>query len=104
VLWDARWWLHAPSVSPKRHPTPPKRRFFTHLERRRDTVVTQRPGRPRRRYRYRRRYRPGRIRSSSVEANPILAPTSPVPLARASSATADATAPTTSRLKTEGMM
>ena len=47
---------------------------------------------------------PGKIRSSSVDANPTSAPASAVPLSRASSATADATAATTSRLNTDGMM
>jgi hypothetical protein len=48
-------------------------------------------------------YRP-RIRISSVEANPIPLPASAIPDSRASSATAEATAPITSRLKTDGMM
>ena len=52
----------------------------------------------------RRTYRPGIAPNSSVDPNPSSAPASAVPLARASVATAAATAGATSRLNTEGMM
>jgi predicted transcriptional regulator of viral defense system len=48
--------------------------------------------------------RPGTAQNSSVWPNPTSAPAAAVPLDRASSATAAATAAATSRLNTEGMM
>ncbi len=48
-------------------------------------------------------YRPDTAPNSSVEPNPTWAPASAVPLARASAATADATAGATSRLNTDGI-